>query len=243
MQALAETIAKPIQEHLCASPFFSLCINETTDVSVTKQLIVYARYLVSGVVHSSFISMLELPYVTAPSIVNAVCKLCQDLNLEMRNRFCGLGSDRASVMLGARGEVSKLLKDKVPFLASNHCIAHRLALACGQSADEVQSLRRFKRVLKLFYSNSAVHTAGLRSIQEVLDDPQLKLTQAKDVRWLSHERAVSHLRQCFKSVLLSLNKEGSERNNAEAAGLLSLSLHFTCFLTFCHLLPAFFVRS
>lgn len=41
IQALAETIAKPIQEHLCASPFFSLCIDETTDVSFTKQLIVY----------------------------------------------------------------------------------------------------------------------------------------------------------------------------------------------------------
>ena len=32
-----------------------------------------------------------------------------------------------------------------------------------------------------FYSNSAVHTAGHRAIQ-VLDNPHLKLTQAKDVR-------------------------------------------------------------
>ena len=59
VQALAETIAKPIQDHLRTSPFFSLCIGETTDVSVTKQLIVYARYLVSGAVHSSFVSMLD----------------------------------------------------------------------------------------------------------------------------------------------------------------------------------------
>ena len=140
MQALAETIAKPIQEHLRTSPFFSLCIDETTDVSVTKQLIVYARYIVGGGVHSSFVSMLELPDGTAVSIVDAVCKLCQHLNLDMRNRFCGLGSDGASVMLGARGGVSKLLKDKVQFLASQHCIAHRLALACGKSADEVPSL-------------------------------------------------------------------------------------------------------
>ena len=36
VQALAETIAKPIQDHLRTSPFFSLCIDETTDVSVTK---------------------------------------------------------------------------------------------------------------------------------------------------------------------------------------------------------------
>ena len=173
---------------------------------------------------SAFISVLELPDGTAPSIVAAVCKLCDDLDLDMRNRLCGLGSDGASVMLGVRGGVSKRLKDKVPFLAAHHCIAHRLVLACGQSADEISYLKRFKSVLDQlyrFYSNSAVRTAGLRAIQEVLNDPQLKLTQAKDARWLSHERAVSNLRQCFTSVLLSLDKEGTERNCAEAAGLLT----------------------
>ena len=45
-------------------------------------------------------------------------------------------------------------------------------------------LRRFKSVLDqlyCFYNNSAVCTACLRCIQEVLDDPCFKLTQAKDV--------------------------------------------------------------
>ena len=129
MQALAETVAKPMQENVRASPFFSLCIDETTDVSVTKQLIVYSCYLINGDVHSSFISVLELSDGTAPSIVAAVCKLCDNLDLDMRNRLCGLGSDAASVMLGVRGGVSKLLKDKIPFLAA-HRIAHCLALAC-----------------------------------------------------------------------------------------------------------------
>ena len=150
----------------------------------------------------------------------AKCKLCDDLDLDMHNRLCGLGSDGASVMLGVRGGASKRLKAKVPFLIAAHC----LALACGQSADEISYLKRFKSVLDQlyrFYSNSAVRTAGLRAIQEVLDDPQLKLTQAKDVRWLSHERAVSNLHQCFTSVLLSLDKQGTERNCAEAAGLLT----------------------
>ena len=107
--------------------------------------------------------MLELPDGTASSIVDAVCKLCQNMNLDMHNRLCGLGSDGASVMLGIRG-VSKLLKDRVPFLVSHHCIAHRLALAYGQSANEIQYLRKFKSVLDQlyrFYSHSAVRTAGL----------------------------------------------------------------------------------
>ena len=89
-------------------------------MSVTKQLIVYCHYLVNADVHSSFI---ELPDGTACTIVAAVCKLCEDLNLDMCNCVCGLGSDRVSVMLGVRGGVSKLLKDQVPFLVSHHCIA------------------------------------------------------------------------------------------------------------------------
>ena len=61
--------------------------------------------------------------------------------------------------------------------------------------------------------------AGLKEIQEVLKDPQLKLTQAKDVRWLSHEKAVRNFRQCLPSVLVSLEREAMERHDAQAHGL------------------------
>ena len=61
--------------------------------------------------------------------------------------------------------------------------------------------------------------AGLKKLQEVLNDPQLILTQAKDVRWLSHEKAVSNLRQCLPSVLASLEREATERTDAQAHGL------------------------
>ena len=63
-----------------------------------------------------------------------------------------------------------------------------------------------------------MHTAG-QEIQEVLNDPSLKITQAKDVRWLSHNRAVSHHRQCLSAVLTSLEKENRDHNNAEVLGL------------------------
>ena len=61
--------------------------------------------------------------------------------------------------------------------------------------------------------------AGLKAIQG--SDPQLKLTQAKDVRWLSHDKATSHLRQCLPSVLTSLEHEAEERHDALASGLSS----------------------
>ena len=53
----------------------------------------------------------------------------------------------------------------------------------------------------------------------MLNDPKLKLTKALDVRWLSHERAVENLRKCLPSVITSLEREASERHDAQALGL------------------------
>ena len=53
----------------------------------------------------------------------------------------------------------------------------------------------------------------------MLNDPKLKLTKASDVRWLSHERAVDNLRKCLPSVITSLEREASERHDAQALGL------------------------
>ena len=86
-------------------------------------------------------------------------------------------------------------------MIANHCVAHRLALACGQASNEIPYLLKFKAILDQlyrFYDNSPVRTAGLHSIQEVLNEPTLKLSQAKDVRWLFHERAVNNLRRVFQ---------------------------------------------
>ena len=225
IQALAEVVSKNIIIALQASPFFSLCIDETTDMSVTKQLIVYCRYIAAaeGDVKTSFMHIAALPDGKAVTIANKIHELCVEVQLDLQ-KFCGLGSDGASVMLGNRGGVSTLLKQKTPFLVANHCIAHRLALACSQAANEIPYLKRFKDILDQlyrYYQNSPVRMSGLNSIQEILNDPHLKLLQAKDVQWLSHGKAVANLRKCLPSVIASLEQEAEERNCAQAVGLVS----------------------
>ena len=78
------------------------------------------------------------------------------------------------------------------FLAVHHCIAHNLALAHGQSADEITYCKLFKSVLNHhLYSNSAVRTASL-AIQELLDD-SLDTNTGKGCEVVVYEKAVSHL--------------------------------------------------
>jgi hypothetical protein len=80
-------------------------------------------------------------------------------------------------MISACGGVATLLKGKCPWLIPNHCVAHRLALAAAQAADEVAYVKTFKAILSQLYQlydYLPVRTASLRVIQEVLNDPKLK---------------------------------------------------------------------
>ena len=52
-----------------------------------------------------------------------------------------------------------------------------------------------------------------------MNNPHIKLTPAKDVRWLSHDKAVQNLHRYLPSVITSPEREAEERNNAEAVGL------------------------
>ena len=52
-------------------------------------------------------------------------------------KFLSLASDGASVMVGKNCGVSALLKRDNPRLINVHCICHRLALACGDSSNDI----------------------------------------------------------------------------------------------------------
>ena len=124
--------------------------DETTDVAVVKEVIIYARYLGRDrKVCTSFLGMMEVSDGTAKSILTAIEKLCEQNNLDLKNKLIAFGSDGAAVMIGSHGGVATLLKQKWPWLISNHCVAHRRAAA--QAADEVPYVKKFKAILSQLY--------------------------------------------------------------------------------------------
>ena len=225
---LSDTVKEVVMTKMRDSPTFSLMIDESTDVSVLKQLVVYGRAVVDGKLESHFLGMRDLADGRAMTIERSLLEFLNDNGLEITN-MSSFGSDGANVMTGRREGVAARLKRLNSNLISIHCVAHRLALAAGQASETIPYLRKFKEILSnlfYFYHNSAVRQAGLTAIQNVLDDPVLRLKQAKDVRWLSHNAAVEALRRSLSSVLVSLDREASERSNPTASGLLKFMKQF-----------------
>ena len=138
------------------------------------------------------------------------------------NKLRSFGSDGCAVMVGRVSGVASRLKVCHPRLVSVHCINHRLALEGAHAADNIPYLKRFKGTVQslfLFYHNSAVRMAGLNAIQEILNDPIIKLKQAKDVRWLLYDAAIGSILRTLPSVIVSLEREGTEQSEPTAVGL------------------------
>lgn len=206
-----------------ASPFFAILADETTDIAILEELILYVKYVSDkGIIKCLFLGTFELSNCKAQTITDKICSVCNDLDLSMNEKMCGFESDGASTMIGSRNGVAAKLKEKVPWLVNNHCVAHRLALACSQAAEAIPYMKKFKDIvaqLYRFYDHSAVRTAGLKDIQSAIRAPDQKLKRASDTQWVSHDQAITAIRKSLPSIITSLQREATERNDAQALGL------------------------
>ena len=118
-------------------------------------------------------------------------------------------------MGGTKTGVATRLKAVKPELIAIHCRAHRVALVSSKSAQEVSCMKIFESHL-VSLTNSPVREAGYHEIQEIMNEPVQK---AVHTRWLSHDQAVSALRHTLRSLLATLEREVSEKEDAVASGL------------------------
>ena len=208
---------------LLSSPYFSLMVDETTDISVMKEMVLYARFVSStSSVTSYFLKIIELSDGRAETVEEAILAYLMEKSIPL-SKLVGFGSDGAAVMIGRVSGVATRLKHKQPVLISIHCVAHRLALAAGQAGEKVPFLStRFKPTLRqlfYFFENSAVRMSGLKSLEQILNLPELKLKKAADTRWLSHDTACHTLVRVLPAVVASVEREAAERGDALAVGL------------------------
>lgn len=228
VEVISDCIKQEVMNRMSTSDSISLMIDESTDVSILKQLVIYGRGVVKGELQCHFLGIRDLFNGQAVTIEKATLEFLQENNMDI-SQVSSFGSDGASVMTGRHEGVAARLRRLNGSIISIHCVAHRLALATSQASSNVPYLSRFKELLSnlfYFYHNSSVRQSGLTAIQQVLGDPILRLKQAKDVRWLSHQAAVDALRRTLPSVLTSLEREAAERGEPTACGLVRLMRKF-----------------
>ena len=153
------------------------------------------------------------------------------------NELRGFCSDGARVMTGRNGGVAaKFECNGCETMLSIHCICHRLALACGDTGDELTFINTFELTmiqLWSFFKNSAKrlqiyiktamklkHFEGLPQSEQTMVVKRVK--KACRTRWLSLHASVDSVYSQLNGILHSLRIMQDERTagGASAKGLL-----------------------
>jgi hypothetical protein len=208
LEVINNVIEKDVLDKVHQCHCIGLMCDESTDISITKELILYCRIVCNREIQTHFLKLVQLPDGKAETIHDAIVAFLQGAGIHLSS-VTSFGSDGASVMVGSSSGVATRLKQLNPQMLSIHCIHHRLALATAQAASSIPYLLRFQEILTSiykFYHYSANRQAGLAEIQAVFHDPVLKVKEPKAVRWLSHAMAINAVKRSLPALLTSLER-------------------------------------
>lgn len=119
---------------------FSIIVDESTDRTVTKFLVIIVRYhcKIQRKPVEEFFALPKVVDATAQGLKNLIVGQFEEASIPLRN-IIGFASDNASVMAGVRGGLAALLKKDLPWLAVFGCICHSFALCAAAATDTFPS--------------------------------------------------------------------------------------------------------
>lgn len=200
------------------SNFFSIQVDDTTDITQTSQCSVIIRLVDSqGKLVEIFLGFHDVSAgKTADNLFTMLHSILERFDYE--NKLIGQCYDGASVMSGQLNGLQKKFKEKAPQAVFVHCLAHRLNLVLQQSFKKISKCRIFFSSLSgmpSFFHNSAKRSYALAATSA------RRIPTITETRWSSNSKLLSmiiqdwgKLKEVFESII---NCEESDKNSIQLA--------------------------
>ena len=124
-------ISENINENVVSkimSPFFSLQVDESTDIANISQLLVFSSYITDKGIEQEFLFCWPLATMKAADVMKVVTYFFEETGL-IWNKLEGLCTDGGPNMLGSRSGFVVLVKQNQSSVRGTQCMIHREVLA------------------------------------------------------------------------------------------------------------------
>ncbi|MCO5590602.1 hypothetical protein L7F22_044573 [Adiantum nelumboides] len=211
-QAIKDVYWDRLKKDIATSPFYSIQIDESTEIRTQQYMIVYVTYMQdggNGSITTCFMDLLPAKSSDAEALHDSLLGFLTKLELPLQ-KMIGIATDGASVMTGASNGVVSRLKRSIPHLLSFHCIAHRESLATGDAFKTFKEFKFVNKVARKLYEwvcRSAKRHAILADIVNAFGigrHGKLKLLKMHDVRWLSKGQVMERVIRMMPALLTVL---------------------------------------
>uniref|UniRef100_A0A3B5AF36 Uncharacterized protein n=1 Tax=Stegastes partitus TaxID=144197 RepID=A0A3B5AF36_9TELE len=185
-----------------AAPFFSLALDESTDVSHLSQFSVIARYAAGDTLRKESLAVLPIKGSTrGEDLFKSFMEFAQEKKLPT-DKLLSVCTDGAPCMVGKnKGFVALLREHENRPILSSHC------MMCDGQLGEVMSL--VIRVINFIVAR-ALNDRKFKTLLDEVGNNYHSLPLHSNVCWLSRGKVLSHFAACLNEIRTSLEMKGSE---------------------------------
>ena len=145
LRVMAMRILRDITTCLQSSPFITVMMDETTDVTNKEQATIVFRSVSHDFeVNEEFLGLYEVPAIDASTLKGVMMDALCRMNIPI-SKVRGQCYDGASTMQGARSGVAKRIMDEEPRALYTHCYGHSINLAVN---DAIKRSKPMKNALE-----------------------------------------------------------------------------------------------
>ena len=146
LKVMGLQVLRDIATSLHSAEFYSIMVDETTDVSNKEQAVLCFRWVSDDLIaHEDFVGLYGIENTEAKTLVNMILDVLTRLNLSIK-KLRGQCYDGASAMSGPRSGVAKQIRDLESRAVYTHCYGHSLNLAC---MDTIKSSKVMQEALDI----------------------------------------------------------------------------------------------
>lgn len=175
---------------------YSLLIDESTDVSVTKLLCLCVKYFSRKEkrVQSSFLGLIPVISTTGKSLFCEIKNFLSKNNIDIKNCI-GLGTDGANNVSGETNFVFSRFRELNPCIKFVKCMCHSLALRCEKAFQVLPSnLSYLISEIPRWFSMSSLRRADFKNIFATMNDGSKqheKFVTPSATRWLVRGKCIN----------------------------------------------------
>ncbi|XP_074033717.1 uncharacterized protein isoform X2 [Leptinotarsa decemlineata] len=188
---------KKLQEPGC---FFSLILDETTDISAIKQCAYSVIYFDEEKyrIVNRFFDITEMEGSTADDIFTSLILTLQSKNIPFSN-LVGFASDTPNVMVGQYHSVFSLMKDENPNIVCVKCSCHMVHLAASKACLKLpRSVEDLLRNLGSHFNRSSARHQKFKEFQIFFRTEIHKILSPAVTRWLSLKACVDRVLEQYE---------------------------------------------
>lgn len=190
---MSDDIETSVAQKIKKSPFFSIQVDESTDVASLSVLLVIARYLNENVPEENLLLCYPLTErCTGEDIFHVIQGYFIEHEISWEN-CCGVCADGGKSMSGCYKGLKGRIKEVAPHISWSHCAIHRQSLASKPLPNKLKEVLNDSVKVVNFIKGSATKARLFKLLCEDMDSLHVTLLYHTEVRWLSRGKVLTRL--------------------------------------------------